>query len=227
MNAVRSKALSNSLNNMEKSKKILLVDDHEIIRNGLSLLIKTFQNNATVDEAGDGTTALRFLRKKQYDLLILDVFVPGMDIFQLLKTIGLKWPALRILIFSMTDESNYGIRFVKAGVKGFVNKSAPSAQLEQAIKTVLSGSNYYSPDMVDQITRAVDQPSSNPFDKLSPKEFEVCVQLIRVLPTTEIARQLGLSPSTIATHKTRILSKLNVSNLVELNELGKHHHFIQ
>ena len=206
---------------MQKVKKFLLVDDHDIIRGGLEASIRLIYPNCKVDQAKEGNKVLGMLKKSAYDLLILDVHLPDANVIILLGQIRKAYPALKVLIFSMTDESTYGLRLMRLGANGFVSKSAPTAQLDDAIRDILAGKKYYSPSLMERLSSEFGGVSTNPFDKLSPKEFEVCVRLLRVEAPAAISHELGLALSTIATHKARLFKKLNVTNAVQLTDLAK------
>jgi len=208
-------------------KSFLLLDDHDIIREGLrSLLFKTF-DEIRVDDAASGQDAIALLKTNPYDLLIADVHVPDTDIFEMLKYVKEHYPATRALVFSMTAENIYGRKFFQAGAMGFISKASPSSELEKAIRSALNGQKYFSPEYLDQLSSDFRPHHLNPFRDLSSRELEICIQLMGSQSLTQIAAMLGITVSTVATHKARILKKLRVTNMVQLNELGKQYDILR
>ena len=201
-------------------KKILIVDDHFIVRSGVKLILKEDFINATIDECSDGSGAWKKIEKENYDLVIMDIHMPETDSIDLLKNIFILHPQLRILIFTMCDEEIYAKKYLQIGVKGFINKDSDSTEIRTAISMVLNNKRYLSPNLQNILAReAIEGKTNNPFDSLSTRELEVMTHLVAGKNISEIAHILSVHTSTVGTHKARILQKLGVSNIVELVEV--------
>jgi len=205
-------------------QKILLVDDHMIIRSGLKMLLSQDLNNYTFEEAADGDSAIAQLKASDYALMVLDINIPGTDTFAVVEnTLQLK-PETRILIFSMNAENIYAKRFLKMGVKGYVRKDEPADEIKNAVFTVLNNKRYISKTLGENLAKEMfEKKSDNPFDRLSPKQFEITQFLIQGKSISDICTAMSLHSSTVSTQKNRIFDKLNVDNLVDLYALAKMH----
>lgn len=201
--------------------RFLLIDDHEVVRSGLKLILLGQYNNCTIDEAEDGESAHIKLKLQHYDLVILDIKMPNTNTFSLMEYIHHTYPNIKVLIFSMNSESIYAKRFIAAGARGFINKIAPLDEILKAINLVLSGKKYISETMLEALSQPGKRTEkANPFDGLSPREFEITTLLLAGDGISQIAHQLNLQVSTIGTHKARIFEKLKVANIIELKELA-------
>jgi DNA-binding NarL/FixJ family response regulator len=208
-------------------KKILIVDDHEIIRTGLKRLIENLLPHCEIDEASDGNAGFEKIKKTDYDLLILDVNMPDTDSFGLVSNIIALRPEAKILMFSMNAEEIYAKKYLQLGVKGYVNKASSTVEIGNAIKSLLNNKNYISETLKDIFAEEVmGKKKTNPFDELSSREFEIVQHLIRGETVGDVSRMLNLHTSTIGTHKARILKKLNCKNIIDVNLLAKVHKVI-
>ena len=200
---------------------ILIVDDHDIVRTGLRYLLKDFFPTAQLLNAKDGKEAIVQLKKEKVNCVILDIQLPDTSSFELIEYIRLHHPAANVLVFSMSPENLYGTRFIKAGAMGYLSKEASVEEVKKAIETVLKGNRYMSPELMNSLVEEVSgKPAENPFSLLSNREFAITGLLLAGSPTTGIAHQLHLQPSTVTTYKSRIFTKLRVTNLIELKELA-------
>jgi len=203
--------------------EILLVDDHSIVRKGLRLLIQDYIPQTNIDEAFDGTSALENIKQKNYDLVMMDINMPGTDSFVTLETVLAIRPGLKVLIFSMNSEEVFAKRFLKIGAKGYLRKDSNNSEIQKAIEVVLNGKTYISPELSQKLVagmRSKSQPE-NPFDKLSSREFEIVQHMAQGNSVSEMAKKLNIHTSTVGTYKSRIFEKLQVQNLVELLSLAK------
>ena len=206
---------------------LLLADDHFIIRTGLKLIIEKFLPHCKIDEADDGDSSFEKIKENNYDLLILDVNMPNTDSFALVSKILALKPEIKILMFSMNDEEVYAKRYLKMGVMGYLKKDEPEAEIKKAITTVLNNKKYISPGLSQILIEDLHSNNpENPFDRLSPREFEIVRHLIRGESVAEICQKLTLHSSTVGTHKARIFEKLKCSNIIDLNALAKVHNII-
>ena len=210
------------VNKFSYMKNILLVDDHAIIRTGLKLYIETIIPFSVIDEASDGDTAFEKIKKKDYDLLIMDVNMPGTDSFGLISNITAIKPDSKILMISMNAEEIYAKRYLRLGAKGYISKDASETEIKTAIDTVLNNKKYISSSLSQALTEeAIGNKSPNPFDSLSPQEFKIIQFIMKGESVSEISQKLNLHTSTIGTHKARIFKKLNCKNIVDLRELAR------
>ena len=201
---------------------ILLIDDHSIIRVGITFLIRQELPSARIDEAKSGEAAVAFLKKRTYDLVMLDVNIPGTDTVDFINYLLTASPHVNILVFTMNPEEWYGRRFLKMGVKGFLNKESSEEEIKKAIWTVLKGHRYISPSLAQIISiDSLEKKKENPFDELSNREFDVAMRLSRGDSVSTIAESLNLHASTVGTHKAHIFEKLNVQNIIQLADLAR------
>lgn len=201
-------------------KKFLLIDDHMVVRSGIKLLLTDMFKDVEISEAENGNSALELLKEATYDLITMDVQMPNTDSFALMEFIKKEYPKAKVLMFSMSPESIYAIRFIKAGAKGFISKSAPLEEMKTAIEKVMNDKKYFSEEVLMELTEGDAGGNNNLFDLLSPREFEIVQMLLNGKTISHIAADLSLGLSTVGTHKGRIFQKLKVSNLLELKELA-------
>ena len=207
--------------------KLLLADDHFIIRTGLKFIIENFIPNSKIDEAEDGDSSFEKIKKNNYDLLILDVNMPNTDSFRLVSDILALKPGAKILMFSMNDEEVYARKYLKMGVMGYIKKDEHVEEIKKAITTILNNKKYISPGLSQILIEDLHGNNpENPFDILSRREFEIVQRLVRGESVAEICQKLTLHSSTVGTHKARIFEKLKCSNIIDLNLLAKVHNII-
>ncbi|MFZ4057614.1 MAG: response regulator [Ferruginibacter sp.] len=200
--------------------KFLLIDDHEIVRSGMHMLLDEIYKPKEIHEAQDGDSALKLIKKNEYDLIIMDIQMPNTDTFGLMEYIHIKHPDTKVMIFSMGAENIYAKRFLKAGAKGFLSKESSLDEVKKAINLILNNRKYISEHLLDLLAEeAGPSRNVNPFDKLSPKEVEIVSLLLAGHSLTAISNLLNLQASTVGTHKARIFTKLSVKNILELKEL--------
>ena len=213
------------MGNFNIMPKLLLVDDHSIVRTGLKLLIEDFIAHCTIDEAKDGDSAFEKIKKNDYDLIIMDVNMPNTDSFGTVDTLFSMKPATKIIMFSMNAEEIYAKKFLKMGVMGYLRKDASGDEIKKAISMVLNGKKYISKELGEKLLNdlQVNNNSANPFDILSPRELEIVQHLIQGDSPAEISQKLKLHTSTVGTYKSRIFEKLQCNNIIELSQLSKIH----
>lgn len=202
-------------------KRFLLVDDHVVVRSGIKVLLSDIYKPAVIDEAYDGASAIEKLKEYQYDLIMLDIQMPNTDTLGLMRYIHTEYPQARVLIFSMSAENIYAKRFIKAGAYGFVSKEAPLEDITHAIDVILNNRKFISDTLADSLAEdSFMGRSSNPFNELSPREFEIVSLLLSGKTVSDIAHTLNIQTSTVGTHKARLFEKLGVGNILELKELA-------
>lgn len=203
---------------------ILIADDHTIVRYGTTLIIKDLMAGVQVSEAENFTQTLKLLDSKTFDLLILDINIPGGNNLQMIDVIRLHQPRIRILIFSGYDEQLFALRYLQAGADGYVVKNSEEQELRTAIQTVLNNEKYISPTVKQHLLNGLASRSgngANPLQQLSNREMEVMQLLIKGTSVADIGVQLSLQTSTVSTYKARIFDKLDVANVIELAEKVK------
>jgi two-component system invasion response regulator UvrY len=202
-------------------KKFLLVDDHVVVRSGIKTLLSEIYNPAEIHEAMNGDTAIAKLKNEQFDLIIMDIQMPNTDTLGLMEYIHITYPAAKVLMFSMSAENIYAKRFMKAGASGFVSKEAPLEDITRAISTILNGKKYISDTLAEKLAEdSYSGKSGNPFNELSPREFEIVSLLLEGKTVTDISHALNIQTSTVGTHKARLFEKLGVTNILELKEMA-------
>tara|TARA_R110002124_G_scaffold176916_2_gene344880 strand:+ start:337 stop:963 length:627 start_codon:yes stop_codon:yes gene_type:complete len=202
--------------------RFLLVDDHSIVRFGLKLLLQESFPISVLEEATNYTTSIKKLKENEYDLIILDITLPNTDTFQLIDRIFDFNPNNKILLFSMVSEYTIIKRFIKKGVRGFVSKNVEDDEILKAVKTTLDGKRYIDSDIMDAMINDNNfNFEGHPFRLLSERELQITTHLLEGQSITSIASLLNIQPSTVGTHKAKIMSKLGVSNIIQLVELSK------
>lgn len=201
-------------------RRILLVDDHPLMRGGLAQLIERQADLLVAGEAGHPAEALALLGRTEVDLLLTDITMPGRSGLDFIKDVLAFHPALPVLVLSMHDETIYAERVLRAGARGYVMKEAGAEALLSAIRQVLRGEIHVSANVSARIVEAASgrrpRGSSSPIGKLSDREFEVFQLVGQGRNTREIAVQLGLSPKTVDVHRANIRQKLGLPDLTAL-----------
>lgn len=202
-------------------KKFLIIDDHVIVRSGIKFLLSEVYQLSEIHEASDGESATAKLKEHNFDLIMLDIQMPKTDTFGLMEYIHIKYPLAKVLVFSVSAENTYARRFMKAGAYGFVSKESPLEEIIKAINLVLNDRKYISENLAYKIAEdSFAGKSDNPFNKLSPREFEIVSLLLSGQTVSDISQSLNIQTSTVGTHKARLFEKLSITNILELKELA-------
>jgi len=206
-------------------KRILLADDHTIIRLGLIQILKDEYPDVEVREVSDGEALIKEVMRQEWDLVISDLDMPGINGLQALEQIKIIKPDLPVLILSIFTEDLYAVRVLKAGASGYMNKNAAPYELITAIQRILMGRKYITPEIAEKLltNRDVDK---NPHELLSNREFEIFKLLALGKTTTFIADTLSLALTTVSTYRSRIMDKFNLSTNSELTRYAISHHII-
>lgn len=211
----------------KNSPQILVIDDHQIVITGIRYLLKNSIPSATVEGLVAIESLSKNLKAKEYDLVILDINMPGADTHSLIHQIKSIQESTKILIFSMNSEELFAKRYLKLGVNGYLMKESNEHELVTAINKVLEGRRYISPNLLEVLSEDVFMGrSANIFDDLSPREFEVMKHLVKGLGVKEIAAITNLHHSTISTHKAKIFEKTSTHNILELKEIATLHNLL-
>lgn len=211
--------------------RVLIVDDHAIIRRGLREVIKHHWTKSVHEEAGSCAEILPALRRSVFDLVLLDLQLEDGNSIDLLERIKVGYPHTRILVYSMGAERVFAQQALSLGATGFLSKATDEGELLIAIERVLSGGLYMSQELKESSAlRRSDRNNGqieDPFDDLSERESRVMMELLTGAGVKEIAARLGLQPTTVATYKARLFDKLGVTNLIDLQTLVTTRGYVQ
>jgi DNA-binding NarL/FixJ family response regulator len=198
-------------------KRILLVDDHEVVRDGIRRIFDDQPGAAAFGEASAGPEALRLVREQDWDVVVLDLSLGGRSGLELLRELKDIRPKLPVLILSMHSEEQYARRSFKAGASGYITKDSPRAELVNAVNKVISGGRYVSPALAEKLVVDLEKGSDRPpHETLSDREFEVMRLIASGKTVSEIAELLSLSDRTISTYRARLLEKMSMKTNAEL-----------
>ncbi|MFH1050314.1 MAG: response regulator transcription factor [bacterium] len=197
--------------------KIIIADDHAIVRKGLKLILETEFGKVEFNEASSGDELVNIVSKKDFDIIILDISMPGKDVLDTLRTLKAIKPNIPILIFSMNPEKAFAIRMLKAGATGYINKDCAHQELIEAIKKVASGRGYISPALSELLAAELRNDFDKPIhQKLSDREFQIMCLIAAGMNLDEIAEKLYLSKNTVSNHRNNIMKKLSLRNNSEI-----------
>jgi DNA-binding NarL/FixJ family response regulator len=204
--------------------RVLLADDHAIVRAGLKEILAETGDITVAGEAASGQEVLTRIRESDYDVAVLDMSMPGRSGIELIRQVKDEKPRLRILVLTMHSEQQYAVRALKAGASGYLTKEGAPDQLVAAIRRIAAGGAFVSPETAEQLALDVNRaPGGPPHTLLSDREFQVFELIVNGKSVTDIARQLALSVKTVSTHKTRILHKMGVTSEAELVRYALEH----
>jgi DNA-binding NarL/FixJ family response regulator len=195
--------------------RVLVADDHPMVRRGLRESLREAFPGATVTEAGNGDDAVAALTSGDFDVVFMDIEMPGKSGLDALREVHRLKPALPILIMSVHDEIEYGLRALRSGAAGYVSKRASGDVLAKAVRQVLSGGKYVSDSLAQRLASEIGAPAAS-HEKLSDRESEVLRRLAAGQTVKEIAFDLGLSSKTVHTFRARVLKKLNLRTTADL-----------
>jgi DNA-binding NarL/FixJ family response regulator len=208
--------------------RVVIADDHQILRDGLKQLLLAAGDLDVVGEASDGHEVIERIRALDVDVLLLDLSMPGKSGMELIRQVKTERPKLRILVLSMHEEHQYAVRAIRAGASGYLTKESAASQLVAAIRKVAAGGAFISAEVAehlahDAMPHAVDRPRHA---ALSDREFQVFTRLVSGESVTDIAAALHLSAKTISTHKARLMEKLGIDNNAELVRYAVEHRLV-
>jgi len=198
--------------------RVLLAEDHHLVRAGLRALLDPVPDIEVVGEAGDGREALAMLKKHEPDVAILDISMPGMNGLEAASRVGDEAPATKVVILTMHSNEEYVLRALRAGVAGFLLKDAGTAELEGAIRAVMRGETYLSPGVSKKVVEGYLGRSggTHPLDSLTPRQREVLQLIAEGYSTKQIAGLLGVGVKTIETHRTQLMDRLGIHEIAGL-----------
>jgi len=197
--------------------RILVADDHLVVRKGLKQIVADTSDIIVTDEADSGREVLNKALKGKYDLVLLDIAMPDMNGLDILKQLKTQSPELPVLILSIYPEEQYAIRALKSGASGYLTKGSASEELVAAIRKVALGGKYVSSSLAEKLAAYLDASAEKPLHQtLSNREYQVLCMIASGMTKKEIAAKLSLSPGTVATYRFRLLQKMQMNNIAEL-----------
>ncbi len=207
--------------------RLILVDDHELVRTGFKLILEQQSDIQIIGEAASAEEGLRLIRGQNPDVALVDVHMPGMSGIELTERVIRSQLPTRIVVLTVVSDARFPRRLLEAGALGYLTKGCAAEELLTAIRTVAAGRRYLAPDVAQQLALATLDGEGSPFEQLSAREMEVAMMLVRGKPIFMIAEQLHLSPKTVSTYKQRLMTKLEVENLIALAHLMEAYSLIE
>ena len=206
---------------------ILIADDHAIVREGLKQIVSSEPDMKVTGEAHNAQGVLDLVRDRNWDVVVLDINMPGRNGLEVLKELKRERPALPVLVLSVHPEEQYGIRVLKAGAAGYMNKESAPEELVTAIRKVIRGGKYLTPTLAERLAfQVADGSEQHPHEKLSDRELQVLCLIASGKTVSEIAGDLSLSVKTISTYRARILEKMSMKSSAELTRYALQNHLV-
>lgn len=197
--------------------KIIIADDHELIREGLKKVLAKNSEIEVVAEAASSRELLEILSKKEVDIVVLDISMPGKSGLETLRDIKNYYPKVKTLILSMHPEESFAIRALKSGASGYLSKQSAAKELENALIKIMHGGKYISNAVAEQLALEIETPSDKALhEKLSNREFEIMIKISQGKSVSDIADELSLSVNTITSYRARLLQKMNMKSNADL-----------
>jgi len=208
--------------------KVLLVDDHELIRTGLRSIIEAKDGFMVLGEAETGEAAVEFVDKQQPDVVLMDIHMPGIGGIEATRKIMAKWSEINIIALTIVDDDPFPTKLLDAGAKGYLTKGSAADEMFKAMIAVVAGKHYISSDVAQKLTLSKfdNANDSSPLSDLSAREMQVMMMITQGKSINEVSESLFLSPKTVSTYRYRLYEKLDVSNDVELTHLAIRHDLI-
>ncbi|MCJ7481590.1 MAG: response regulator transcription factor [Thermodesulfovibrionales bacterium] len=207
--------------------KLLIADDHAIFREGLKHILEEHPDILVADEAGNGQEVLDYIWKNEYDMILLDIGMPGMPALEVLKQVKNGKPRLPVLVLSMYPEDQYAVRFIRAGASGYLTKESAPEELITAIRKITAGRKYITSSVAEKLADEVEPDADKPaHHSLSDREFEVFRLIASGKTVKQIAEDLFLSMKTISTYRSRILEKMKMKTNAELMHYALKQHML-
>jgi two-component system, NarL family, invasion response regulator UvrY len=197
--------------------RLLIVDDHAIVRHGLRQVVSESADIVVSAEAGNSQDAVRMLREQEFDMVLLDISLPDKNGIETLKLIKRDKPSLPVIMLTMHAEDEFGVRALKAGASGYLTKQSAHDQLLNAVRQVAAGRRYISQDLAEELVRNIGEPQGKlPHELLSDREFDTLRMLASGKSLSEIAQMFSISPKTVSVYRTRLLEKMRLKNNAEI-----------
>lgn len=213
---------------MTDKTRVLIADDHAIIRQGLKQILSDTEDLEVTGEADGGIKALQMIRENHYDVVLMDVSMPDRNGIDSLKLIKKEMPKLPVLMLSMHPEEQYAIRALRAGAAGYLSKQGAPEQLVTAIRQVASGKKFVSAAVAEELANSIGEDLERPpHEKLSDREYQTLCMISSGKTLTQIAEQLNLSVKTVSVYRARLLEKMKLRNNAELTHYGLKHGLVE
>jgi two-component system invasion response regulator UvrY len=207
--------------------RVLIADDHPIVRGGLKELLVRQLETVVCGEASNADETLAQVHRQPWDVLILDITMPGRSGFDILSDVRQVQPKLPILVLSVHPEEQYAKRAIKAGARGYLKKESAPEELIEAVRKLLAGRRYISASLAERFAEDLHEGADRPaHDALSAREFEILVMIGSGKTVTQIAEELHLSAATVSTYRTRVLEKMNMATTAELMRYAFRNHLV-
>lgn len=207
--------------------KVLICDDHKIVRVGIKYLLEQMLEVKEIEEAENGNDAISILRKKDFNLVLLDISLPGISGLEVLQQIKFNWHHINVLVLSMHPQEQYAIRALKLGASGYLTKDTASEELLVAIRKIAAGGKYISLSLAEHLALYIDNETvEQSHANLSKREFETMIMLANGKSLVEIGNELFISNKTVSTYRTRIMEKMELSKNTELTKYCMENHLI-
>ncbi|MCB2387852.1 UvrY/SirA/GacA family response regulator transcription factor [Thalassolituus alkanivorans] len=204
--------------------KVLVVDDHELVRSGISRLLTDAKGIEVVGEAASGEEAVQFAKEFSPDIILMDIRMPGIGGLEATRKITRHNPEIQVIAVTACDDNPYATRLLQAGAAGYITKGADADEMVRAIMKVKSGQKYISPDIAQRMAlKPFQQDQTSPFDELSEREMQITLMIVGCQKVAEISEKLFLSPKTVNSYRYRIFEKLEIDSDVELTLLAMRH----
>jgi len=208
--------------------KVLVADDHSVVRNGIIKSLVANFPDAKFGEAANAVEVLRLIYDAKWDLVILDISMPGRNGLEVLKEIKVSYPEIPVIIFSMYPEDQFAVRSIKTGASAYLTKDISSSELSDAIKKILNGGTYITPKIAELIISGLRNDDEPPSHKtLSDREYEVFLFIGSGMNVSSIARELNLSVKTISVYRSNILKKMKLKNNSEITYYAFKHNLVE
>lgn len=208
--------------------KVMLVDDHDLVRTGIKRLLEDHPNIKIVGEATSGEQALDQVSENDPDVVLMDINMPGIGGLEATRKLLQRKPMLKIIVVTMHEDDMFAQRFLKAGAMGYLTKGAKVDEILRAVEAVMANQRYLSPAIAQQIALSqMTEEESSPFDSLSERELQVLLMMMDGQSISAISEKLCLSPKTVSTYRTRLYAKLGVQNDIELARLALQHGVVE
>ncbi|GAA4327787.1 response regulator transcription factor RqpR [Pigmentiphaga soli] len=208
--------------------RLVIVDDHAIVRSGLRQIAQTDGGINVVGDAADSGELLDLLRKTETDVILMDISMPGKSGLDALKQVRERWPKMAVLMLSMYPEDQYAVRCVKAGASGYLHKNSPPETVLEAIHTVSRGKKYITPELAEQLASHLSQGDERPpHELLSDREYQTMSMIASGRTLTQIAEEMSLSPKTVSVYRARLLEKMKLKNNSELTHYALKHKLVE
>jgi len=199
-----------------KSIRLLLADDHALVRAGIRALINRLAGMEVVAEAGDGREALRLIEQLQPDVALLDITMPGLNGFEVLNYVAKHSSGVRVIILSVHRAREYATQALKAGAAGYLPKTAASNELKEAIETVMHGKTYVSAEVENNAIPSSASTEQSRLEKLTPRQREILTLIAQANATKDIARSLNISVKTVESHRSKLMERLGIHDVAGL-----------